>query len=204
MAPTPTGETKDKLLTLAQILLEDDFPRFRSALALLETDPEGFKKSEYFHNVSVYEEELFNPDFSPGRPYTTLFLMLRYAEVNRYSLWLDWTGEENEGSFELWVAERVHAFGLGSLDLTFVDDWQEQLDWDQIERGDFIREKFTLLGEHLVPLGLDLIFLNTGEDAYHPFVVRREDLARLPAFDEADEERLGGMFRIQRWDDPAL
>ncbi|MCY0872326.1 MAG: hypothetical protein OWQ56_06430 [Acidithiobacillus caldus] len=55
-----------------------------------------------------------------------------------------------------------------------------------------------------MPLGLDLIFLNTGKDAYHPFVVRRDDLVRLPSFDDADEKTLGGVFRIQRWDDPAL
>lgn len=111
--------------------------------------------------------------------------------------------EENEGDFELWVAARAHALGKGSMDLTFVDDWREATDFAQIERGDFIRGKFTLMGRHLVPMGLDLIFLDTGEDAYHPFVVRWEGLARLPQFSEADAGPLDGL-RIQRWDDPAL
>ncbi len=195
-------EPKNKLLTLARILLEEDFPEFQSLQELLVINPEGFRQAGYCDKFNV-SEEIITPDPDLHSLSATVALLIGFADTHRYSFRMDWSGEDNEGDFELWVAARVHAFGLGSMDLTFVDDWRDHLDWDQIERGDFIRQKFTLLGEHLVPIGLDLIFLDTGEDAYHPFVVRQEDAKRLPQFTEADSNVLD-WFYIKRWDDPSL
>ncbi|MFA7496006.1 MAG: hypothetical protein WCY67_06800 [Acidithiobacillus sp.] len=196
------NEPQNKLLTLARILLEEDFPEFHSVQELMVSNPEKFLETDY-GDLFESEEEIRTTDPKVLSLGATVRLLIRFADAHRYSFWLDWTGEENEGDFELWVAARVHAFGLGSMDLTFVDDWRDQIDWDQIERGDFIRQKFTLLGEHLVSIGLDLIFLSTGEDAYHPFVVRLEDAKRFPPFTDADSDALG-WFYIKRWDNPSL
>ncbi len=196
--PSRLSKPRRKLLALAEILLEEDFPRYRSLLELLETDLDSFRAQGYDDRYGITDE--FTAADITQDLYGALTLLNGFADETGYSFWLDWTGESSEGSFEIWVAARVHAFGLGSLDLGFVDDWRDTLDWDSIDRGDFIVEKFRLLGRHIQPLGLDLIFLNTGEDAYHPYVVRHADYRRLPKITEADQAAFG-FCGIQRWDE---
>ncbi|MCY0872325.1 MAG: hypothetical protein OWQ56_06425 [Acidithiobacillus caldus] len=128
MTSTSPSTVLAKLSTLAETLLEEDFPEYRAALELLQTDPEAFKKTADFEDIADSVGDLFDPEPGPELPYVALCVLLSQAERKRYCLWLDWTGEEGDGEFELWVAARVHAFGLGSLDLSFVDDWREQLD----------------------------------------------------------------------------
>jgi hypothetical protein len=183
--------TRTKLQALAAILLEDDAARFERLCNQLLDDPEGFQRDGHAHAYDLASEELEDPQ-NPLWP--ALVLLMAFAYEEGYS-----QSEPDAEGFEIWVAARAHALTGRSMDLDFVDDWMEA----HAGERNILSDYFKMLGAHLVPWGLDLIFLDRGDDAYEPFVIRSVDLQRLPEFDDADEAALG-WARMQRWDDPAV
>jgi hypothetical protein len=178
---------RTKLQALAAILLEEDAARFQLLCDQLLDDPEGFERAGHADTYSLSREEMENAEH-PLRP--AFLLLMEFAYAEDYSV-----SEPDADGFELWVAARAHALGRGSMDLDFVDDWVEA----NTGEPNFLSNYFKLLGRHLAPLGLDLIFLNVGDDTYRPFVLRGGDLPRLPHFDDADDAAFGWL-RVERWD----
>ncbi len=181
--------TRTKLQALAAVLFEDDAARFAPLMDQLLDDPEGFVRDGHANTYGLTSDE-FDANPPPSLlPAVSLFMEFACAEGYSQS-------EPDADGFELWVAARAHALGRGNMDLDFVDDWVEA----HTGEPNFLSDYFELLGSHLAPLGLDLIFLDLGDDSDRPFVIRGSDLPRLPSLDAADEAALGGRFRLDRWD----
>ena len=185
--------TRDKLQTLARLLLEEDAPRFEHLMDQLLDDPQGFERDGH-----AQEYDLPNPyrdeDVPPLPLEEALDLLMHFAEAQSY-LQID----PDADGFDLWVAARAHALGLGSMDLDFVDDW---VDAHTGEPG-FLPAYLKMWGAHLAPLGLELMFLDLGDDTYRAFVIHSADRPRLPQFDDTDEPELGWL-RLERWDAPSV
>lgn len=184
--------TRIKFQALAAILLEEDAPRFQRLCDQLLDDPEGFQRDGHADTYDLASEELEDKEY-PLWP--ALLLLMEFAYAEGYS-----KSEPDADGFELWIAARAHALGRGSMELDFVDDWLEA----HAHEPGFLSDYFKMLGGHLITLGLDLIFLDVGDDTYRPFVIRGGDLPRLPQFDDTDLQAFGGWFRMQRWDAPSV
>ena len=62
-----------------------------------------------------------------------------------------------------------------------IEDWLDQVDEDSLERGDYILQKFALVGKAVAEQGFTLIFFQEGGDTYFPFLLRSADWEKMPA-----------------------
>lgn len=160
---------------MAPVLLEENASVFLDAVDRLEADSDDFINSDEAKRYNV-EDQTYAGTEDRG---FLMGLFLGIAQDLAYTLWIDWSGEEGQGEFETWVDARLHAFS-DHFDYAVVDDWEETLDWDTLERGEYIESKFNRVGQYLNSKGFALIFFEDGGDAYYPFLLRQNAWASLP------------------------
>ncbi len=186
----------ERLHALIPMLLEEDAPQFTEALERWREDPEKFLEEGLLENSGIGKEDLaeLDPESEQGQ----IEILLAIAEDLAYTLYLDWQGEESEGDFEIWVEGRMRAFGE-SFDSTFVEDWKEQVDLDSLQRGEYIRHKFRLVGDHLAGRGYMLIDLDLFGDDYRLFLLRKASWESIfkPVQEGPDEEEEGLFFGLK-------
>lgn len=181
------SSTRHKLQTLANIVLEEDAPRFQHLMDQLLDDPQGFERDGHAKQYDIDLEE----DEDVGCPLCgALFLLQGFAAEEGYM-----EEDPDTDGFDLWMAARAHAMGKGSMDLEFLDDWIEEHEKDP----DWVSDYFRMVGAHLRTQGLELISLNDFGDTLRFFIIRSEDLPRLPSLDDTDAEAIG-MLKVVPWD----
>jgi hypothetical protein len=164
------------LQQIATVLLEEDVSVWQKARQTWQNDPEAFVEEGLADRYQV--EELL--DEGPDDKESQISLFLGVALDLGYSLYVDWSGEESEGDFETWVDARLHAFGQ-AFDYMVIEDWLDQVDEDRLERGDYILQKFALVGKAVAEQDFTLIFFQEGGDTYFPFLLRSADWEKMPA-----------------------
>lgn len=172
------SSTRNKLQTLASIVLEEDAPRFQRLMDQLLDDPEGFERDGH---AEQYDIDLEDDEDEEDYPLERVMLLLQgFAEEEGYMT----DDPDPLQGFDLWMAARAHALGKGSMDLEFLDDWIEEHEGENVP--DFVSGYFRMVGAHLRTLGLELISLNDFGDTLRFFIIRSEDLPRLPQFDDKE------------------
>jgi hypothetical protein len=164
----------DRIQAAAEVLLAPEAATFLEALQQWRSDPEAFWAGEL--GQSLNDEGLDDPEKCTHQGE----LLLRFAQEKDYTLYLDYSGEESDQEFDYWVEMRLRALGEPGMDFGFVDDWEDELDFSDFGKGDYILEKFKLFGAYLQERGFRLIFFNEWGDSYFPFILPEATWSTVP------------------------
>lgn len=176
-----------KTFTIARLLLTDDErEEFKKLLIRFYEgeDKKSFCHSKeakrYTRHISLWDEE----ELTEG--------LLLYGFVIEKEIIdeIDWQGEEGEGQLEHIITKQLERKNIYDFDWDFLEKFEDEIEWDKLEPGDYIYKKFVVVDEHLQKRHLRLAFFNPlgYSDSYIPFVVAEKDfyIVRTLNYDPSD------------------
>lgn len=92
--------------------------------------------------------------------------------------WVDWSGEEEEGE----IVRKIDEMLFRHHSRHFVWDqkaFNEKIDLDRLDRGDYVLLLFKAIDEVLKKSGLRLVFFDTGDDGYRYAVLSKDDFEKV-------------------------
>ncbi len=184
-----------RLLLFAKVSLDNDFPRFASMLDELEkltheqftSKHSAFIKDVFHPNIEEVSERdaqtwyfcdyrmNFDGIYVPSLPE---YFYMDYAQWKGRSCWVDWSGEGESGEL------------AGNIDKMLARNWNSRFEWDtdefdsqinfeEIERGQYILLLFRAVDAKLQSQGFRLVIFSMGDDAYHYTVLPSDAAERV-------------------------
>ena len=180
--------------TIAEVLLESKHNLYLESRSLLFNKPDEYMEKELDDKYDYSPEEM-----DEGAVEETFFT--GFAQTENFTTMIDWSGEYDPGQLEEWVNKRMNMLGLPAEDFLFIKEWEENLQIDSLGRGDYIVEKFSLMGKYLEKNALKLVFYVDGSDAYYPFIVSLTDFEKLPKQGRCSDDDEDYELSICGWDE---
>jgi len=102
-------------------------------------------------------------------------LLWAIAYLNRRIEWIDWAGEEDSDQLKGFVDERMESLTGSKLDWAFLEEFEKSLDFEKLNRGDYIVKKIGCIDSEIRKKGFLIATLDRGDDQYYPFVAAIDD-----------------------------
>jgi len=178
-----------EITQIATIMLGSNTLEFQKLATLLETTPNLFEEH------GLVEAYALDDWWSDGDVDQSLFLYA-FAEKHGYLLTLDWTGEDEPGELEAFVQKRLIALNASSMTFNFIKTWEETLNWDDLERGDYVIEKLKRVDFELRKNGYVIAIYDLGWDSYSIFIAKEVDFSDIHPIEIAEKFRILGAIDL--------
>ena len=165
-----------ELLQFAEVCLGSQYAEFKQAL----NDFPNMNASEFGKKYLIFERlcgDLEDIDEDEDEDFTPVLFIL-FAQDKKLMFSVDWSGEEETGD----VAEavkRILNVRSGTAFEWDTEKFMASLDWNSIERGDFIPILFKALDAELRKINHCLTIFCTGDDSYHFTVFDKADFDKV-------------------------
>ncbi|MDR2438790.1 MAG: hypothetical protein LBE12_05390 [Planctomycetaceae bacterium] len=177
-----TTQLNEKLKLFAETLLDKDFDEFQKMFF----DLKNLSSGDFSQKYANWLKNLFESDaneinnLEPSQWYFVDYrpecqekyvvspeqFLIDFAQQKGKMAWVDWSGEDADGD----VADIVDRMLKRNWCTDFewdIDEFESELDFDTLERGDYILKLFEAIDSKLKAKGFQLIFFQVGDDAYH-------------------------------------
>jgi hypothetical protein len=176
----------DAIETLAEALLGADMAKHAELAELLRENPEEFETR------GLVDEYDLSQWWEDGEVDPSVFLYA-FAREHGHVLTVDFQGEEEPGELQAFLVRRLASDGAPAPDFDSVESWEESVDPDETDPGEFILEKFRRLDAELRDSGQALGLLNLGWESYIVFTSPEDVLAKLRALELDDGATVQGV-----------
>ena len=164
---------KHDLLILAGCLFtQTDADEFQSQLDLFQADHKSF--------VEKYQAqyEFLEAGEVASLPIESIFIFYA-SELHDYLCNMDWTGESDPDQLKNFIQKKLDQVGFKHFDWTFLQRFEDSLDSNRLQRGDYIIHKMIAIDAQLQTIGYKLITIDVGSDAYLAFIIHEQDYAAI-------------------------
>lgn len=172
--PLPSPERlspslRQDLVRLAETLFTaQDADAFKQQLALYDEDHAAFIR-DYQSDYGFLDPE----EFATTSP---AILFVYFAdELHDYLCNMDWTGEYDQDQLKTFIQSNLDNLGFRHFDWSFLERFEQELDIEGLQRGDYIIQKMIAIDERLAEIHYKLVQLDVGWDAYLVFIVHELD-----------------------------
>jgi hypothetical protein len=187
----------EKIKLFAETLLDKDFDEFQKMFfdlqnlsykdfsqkyadwlkKLFESDADDVNDLEPSQWYFVDYRSEFNGDYivSPEQ------FLIDFAQQKGKMAWVDWSGEDADGEVADIVDRMLKLNWCTDFEWN-IDEFESKLNFDTLERGDYILKLFEAIDLKLKAKSFQLIFFQVGDDAYHYSVLPVEFIDKLQKF----------------------
>jgi len=168
--------------SIAQLLLGEKVA-IEFGIVLKEfNETTDIKKFYHLEHIKKYTQHLSLDEWGDEDELNSAEILYAFAKENKVTEFIDWSGEEDDKQLEMIISNQLKNKNIVDFKWNFLDVFEEKLDWDKLEKGDYIIKKFIEIDKQLQKINYRIIFLTLSWAGYIPFIVNHEEFERAKTF----------------------